>query len=92
MVVYRLVNSIYVLAITSADQNEQHVNVYDCTKVVSQAVRYFFSTDVLCYYKKISTSTIGCGSVLVAACRGIHVTPEKINRKYSQVSYLCCAQ
>ncbi|XP_058068082.1 uncharacterized protein LOC131217241 [Magnolia sinica] len=57
-VVYRLVNSIYVLAITTADLS----NVFECIETVNQAV-----------------------SVVVAACRGVEVTPEKLHRKYAEI-------
>ncbi|KAJ0089590.1 hypothetical protein Patl1_14271 [Pistacia atlantica] len=54
-VVYRLVNSIYVLGITNAD-HDNSINVFDCINTVNQAV-----------------------SVIVTACRGVDVTPEKLN-------------
>lgn len=60
-VVYRLVNSIYVLGITSADLDDD-TNVYECVGIVNQAV-----------------------NVLVAACKGVDVTSEKISRKYTEV-------
>lgn len=62
-VVYRLVNSIYVLAITTVESNDSPINnVFECISVVNQAV-----------------------SVVVAACRGVDVTPEKLHRKYAEV-------
>lgn len=63
-VVYRLVNSIYVLAITTVDLHGSPVinNVFECITVVNQAV-----------------------SVIVAACRGVDVTPEKLHKKYAEV-------
>lgn len=54
-VVYRLVNSIYVLGITTADQDDSMNNVFECISIVNQAV-----------------------SVVVTACRGVDVTPEKL--------------
>lgn len=60
-IVYRLVNSIYVLGITTADQDDT-VNVFECTGIVNQAV-----------------------SVVVAACRGVDVTPDKLHRKYTEI-------
>ncbi|KAL3746031.1 hypothetical protein ACJRO7_015043 [Eucalyptus globulus] len=60
-VIYRLVNSIYVLGITTADQDNS-VNVFECIHIVNQAV-----------------------SVVVAACRGVDVTPEKLGRKYAEI-------
>ncbi|KAF8035320.1 hypothetical protein BT93_C1369 [Corymbia citriodora subsp. variegata] len=60
-VIYRLVNSIYVLGITTADQDNT-VNVFECIHIVNQAV-----------------------SVVVAACRGVDVTPEKLGRKYAEI-------
>ncbi|KAJ0030750.1 hypothetical protein Pint_14130 [Pistacia integerrima] len=60
-VVYRLVNSIYVLGITNAD-HDNSINVFDCINTVNQAV-----------------------SVIVTACRGVDVTPEKLNRKYAEI-------
>ncbi|KAL4317980.1 hypothetical protein GQ457_18G005000 [Hibiscus cannabinus] len=60
-VVYRLVNSIYVLGITTADHNNS-INVFECINIVNQAV-----------------------SVIVTACRGVDVTPEKLARKYAEV-------
>lgn len=60
-VVYRLVNSIYVLGITTADDNSA-VNVFECIHIVNQAV-----------------------SVVVTACRGVDVTPEKLGRKYAEI-------
>ncbi|XP_058113144.1 uncharacterized protein LOC131256113 [Magnolia sinica] len=57
-IVYRRVNSIYVVAITTVDL----VNVFDCANVVNQAV-----------------------GVVVVACRGVDVNPEKIHRKYAEV-------
>ncbi|TXG60978.1 hypothetical protein EZV62_012341 [Acer yangbiense] len=59
-VVYRLVNSIYVLGITNADYDNS-INVFECINIVNQAV-----------------------SVIVTACRGVDVTPEKLNRKYAE--------
>uniref|UniRef100_A0A6V7QSM5 MHD domain-containing protein n=1 Tax=Ananas comosus var. bracteatus TaxID=296719 RepID=A0A6V7QSM5_ANACO len=62
-VVYRLVNSIYVLGVTTADDHARAAtNVFDCINTVNQAV-----------------------SVVVAACRGVDVTPEKLHRKYPEV-------
>eukprot|EP00271_Cylindrocystis_brebissonii_P004688 TRINITY_DN16502_c0_g1_i1.p1 TRINITY_DN16502_c0_g1~~TRINITY_DN16502_c0_g1_i1.p1 ORF type:complete len:680 (+),score=137.66 TRINITY_DN16502_c0_g1_i1:530-2569(+) len=61
-VVYRLVSNVYVLGISSADQDDTSINVFRTTYVVSQAV-----------------------SILVAACRGVDVTTEKLNRKYPEV-------
>eukprot|EP00897_Mesotaenium_endlicherianum_P001590 jgi/Mesen1/1459/ME000132S00410 len=61
-VVYRLVNSVYVLGITSADVDDASINIFDCTTVVNQAV-----------------------SVMVAACRGIDVTFDKLTRKYTEL-------
>ncbi|KAL5549143.1 hypothetical protein UlMin_004374 [Ulmus minor] len=60
-VVYRLVNSIYVLGITTAD-HDNSINVFECINVVNQAV-----------------------SVIVTACRGVDVTPEKLGRKYAEI-------
>ncbi|XP_022135038.1 uncharacterized protein LOC111007131 [Momordica charantia] len=60
-VVYRLVNGIYVLGITTADQDNS-INVFECINIVNQAV-----------------------SVIVAACRGVDVTPEKLSRKYAEI-------
>ncbi|XP_030544230.1 uncharacterized protein LOC115750811 [Rhodamnia argentea] len=60
-VIYRLVNSIYVLGITTAD-HDNSVNVFECIHIVNQAV-----------------------SVVVAACRGVDVTPEKLGRKYAEI-------
>ncbi|GAB4838234.1 hypothetical protein Ancab_027765 [Ancistrocladus abbreviatus] len=60
-VVYRLVNAIYVLGVTTADDND-NVNVFECISIVNQAV-----------------------SVIVTACRGVDVTPEKLSRKYAEV-------
>ncbi|KAK1276047.1 hypothetical protein QJS04_geneDACA004002 [Acorus gramineus] len=57
-VVYRLVNSIYVLGIATVDD----LNVFSCISTVNQAV-----------------------SVVVSACRGVDVTPEKLQRKYAEV-------
>ncbi|XP_073141660.1 uncharacterized protein [Henckelia pumila] len=59
-VVYRLVNSIYVLAVTTIDDSNN--NVFDCINIVNQAV-----------------------SVVVTACRGVDVTPEKLGKKYAEV-------
>nr|GMC63371.1 F-BAR domain only protein [Ipomoea batatas] len=64
-VVYRLVNSIYVLAITTADENDKDRivnNVFECISIVNQAV-----------------------SVVVTACRGVDVTPEKLGKKYAEI-------
>ncbi|KAK4346046.1 hypothetical protein RND71_036222 [Anisodus tanguticus] len=65
-VVYRLVNSIYVLAITTADDNNDKDmvvnNVFECISIVNQAV-----------------------SVVVTACRGVDVTPEKLAKKYAEI-------
>lgn len=60
-VVYRLVNSIYVLGITTAD-HDNSINVFECIHIVNQAV-----------------------SVIVTACRGVDVTPEKLSRKYAEI-------
>ncbi|CBI17836.3 unnamed protein product, partial [Vitis vinifera] len=57
-VVYRLVNGIYVLGITTVDYDLGVNNVFECIGIVNQAV-----------------------SVVVAACRGVDVTPDKLNRK-----------
>ncbi|KAI3446644.1 hypothetical protein Pfo_003309 [Paulownia fortunei] len=59
-VVYRLVNSIYVLAVTTIDDSNN--NVFECIHIVNQAV-----------------------SVVVTACRGVDVTPEKLGKKYAEV-------
>ncbi|KAL3841040.1 hypothetical protein ACJIZ3_025631 [Penstemon smallii] len=59
-VVYRLVNSIYVLAVTTIDDSNN--NVFECINVVNQAV-----------------------SVVVTACRGVDVTPEKLGKKYAEI-------
>lgn len=59
-VVYRLVNSIYVLAVTTIDDSNN--NVFECIHIVNQAV-----------------------SVIVTACRGVDVTPEKLGKKYAEV-------
>ncbi|CAM8984036.1 unnamed protein product [Rhodiola kirilowii] len=61
-VVYRLVNGIYVLGITTVDQDNAVNNVFECISIVNQGV-----------------------SVVVAACRGVDVTPEKLSRKYAEV-------
>ena len=63
-VVYRLVNSIYVLGVTTAgsDHAAPAVNAFAVADAVNQAV-----------------------SVVVAACRGVDVTPEKVHRKYPEV-------
>ncbi|KAL5223204.1 hypothetical protein ABZP36_027917 [Zizania latifolia] len=62
-VVYRLVNSIYVLGVTtSSDHASPAVHAFAVADAVNQAV-----------------------SVIVAACRGIDVTPEKVHRKYPEV-------
>ncbi|XP_078170873.1 muniscin carboxy-terminal mu-like domain protein [Carex rostrata] len=62
-VIYRLVNSIYVLGVTTADdQARAATNAFDCINTVNQAV-----------------------AVVVAACRGVDVTPEKVHRKYPEV-------
>ncbi|XP_062191953.1 uncharacterized protein LOC133895557 [Phragmites australis] len=62
-VVYRLVNSIYVLGVTtSSDHASPAVNAFAVADAVNQAV-----------------------SVVVAACRGVDVTPEKVHRKYPEV-------
>ncbi|KAL8149490.1 uncharacterized protein LOC141708772 [Apium graveolens] len=60
-VIYRLVNSIYVLGITTVDDDCVN-NVFECISIVNQAV-----------------------SVVVTACRGVDVTPEKLSRKYAEV-------
>ncbi|KAK6136973.1 LOW QUALITY PROTEIN: hypothetical protein DH2020_029284 [Rehmannia glutinosa] len=59
-VVYRLVNAIYVLAVTTIDDSNN--NVFECINIVNQAV-----------------------SVLVTACRGVDVTPEKLGKKYAEI-------
>ncbi|KAL6534727.1 hypothetical protein OROGR_013402 [Orobanche gracilis] len=59
-VVYRLVNSIYVLAVTTIDDSNN--NVFECINIVNQAV-----------------------SVIVTACRGVDVTPDKLGKKYAEV-------
>lgn len=59
-VVYRLVNSIYVLAVTMIDDSNN--NVFECINIVNQAV-----------------------SVVVTACRGVDVTPEKLGKKYAEI-------
>lgn len=59
-VVYRLVNSIYVLGITTVDETNN--NVFECISIVNQAV-----------------------SVVVTACRGVDVTPEKLSKKYAEI-------
>ncbi|XP_047317823.1 uncharacterized protein LOC124921240 [Impatiens glandulifera] len=61
-VVYRLVNSIYVLAVTTVDEDNSVNNVFECISVVNQAV-----------------------SVIVTACRGVDVTPEKLGKKYAEI-------
>ena len=61
-VVYRLVNSIYILGVTVADHDDNSINVFECIHIVNQAV-----------------------SVIVTACRGVDVTPEKLGRKYAVV-------
>lgn len=63
-VVYRLVNSIYVLGVTTVDDDDDDItnNVFECISIVNQAV-----------------------SVVVAACRGVDVTPEKLGKKYAEV-------
>ncbi|KAF2918783.1 hypothetical protein DAI22_08g082300 [Oryza sativa Japonica Group] len=62
-VVYRLVNSIYVLGVTtSSDHASPAVHAFAVADAVNQAV-----------------------SVVVAACRGVDVTPEKVHRKYPEV-------
>ncbi|KAI3995063.1 hypothetical protein MKX01_020835 [Papaver californicum] len=62
-VVYRLVNGIYVLGITTVGHdNYVNNNVFECIGIVNQAV-----------------------SVIVAACRGVDVTREKINKKYAEI-------
>ncbi|KAL9242265.1 hypothetical protein vseg_016284 [Gypsophila vaccaria] len=70
-VVYRLVNSIYVLGITTSTDTDNasnsgdhrvENNVFECISVVNQAV-----------------------SVIVTACRGVDVTPEKLGKKYAEV-------
>ncbi|KAK4431959.1 hypothetical protein Salat_0958000 [Sesamum alatum] len=59
-VVYRLVNSIYVLAVTVIEDSNN--NVFECIHIVNQAV-----------------------SVVVTACRGVDVTPEKLGKKYAEI-------
>lgn len=61
-VFYRLVNSIYVLGITSVDDDDIPANSFECAGIVNQAV-----------------------SVLVAACKGVDVTPGKLHRKYTEI-------
>ncbi|KAI4968906.1 hypothetical protein ZWY2020_046236 [Hordeum vulgare] len=62
-VVYRLVNSIYVLGVTTAsDHASPAVHAFAVADAVNQAV-----------------------SVVVAACRGVDVTPDKVHRKYPEV-------
>ncbi|KAK8954570.1 hypothetical protein KSP39_PZI002798 [Platanthera zijinensis] len=64
-VVYRLVNGIYVLGITTVDlasDGGRTNNVFECINTVNQAV-----------------------NVVVAACRGVDVTPEKLHRKYPEI-------
>ncbi|XP_006659241.1 uncharacterized protein LOC102703601 [Oryza brachyantha] len=62
-VVYRLVNSIYVLGVTtSSDHASPAVHAFAVADAVNQAV-----------------------SVVVAACRGVDVTPDKVHRKYPEV-------
>ncbi|GAA0187409.1 hypothetical protein LIER_34697 [Lithospermum erythrorhizon] len=58
-VVYRLVNSIYVVGVTTTDDSD---NVFECIGIVNQAV-----------------------SVVVTACRGVDVTPDKLGRKYAEI-------
>ncbi|GAB2267445.1 hypothetical protein Dimus_002428 [Dionaea muscipula] len=60
-VVYRLVNSIYVLGVSTADDDD-NINVFECISIVNQAV-----------------------SVIVTACRGVDVTPEKLSKKYAEI-------
>lgn len=48
---YRLVNSIYVLGITSADLDDD-TNVYECVGIVNQAVKY-----VSCFALTISMNS-----------------------------------
>ncbi|GMH23266.1 hypothetical protein Nepgr_025109 [Nepenthes gracilis] len=59
-VIYRLVNAIYVLGVTTVDDDS--INVFECISIVNQAV-----------------------SVIVTACRGVDVTPEKLSKKYAEV-------
>jgi len=61
-VIYRLVNTVYVLGITSADLDDVDSNIFACACMVNQAV-----------------------SVVVAACKGVDVTPDKLSRKYTEV-------
>lgn len=61
-VVYRLVNGIYVLGITTVDQDDVVNNVFECIGIVNQAV-----------------------SVVVTACRGVDVTPDKLSKKYAEI-------
>lgn len=65
-VVYRLVNSIYVLGVTTVDYDDDNNtatnNVFECISIVNQAV-----------------------SVVVTACRGVDVTPEKLGKKYAEI-------
>ena len=55
--VYRLVNSVYVMTVAAA-----HTNVFYTLQLVEGAVR-----------------------VLVAACKGVDVTPDKVTRRYPEV-------
>lgn len=62
-----MVNSIYVLGVTTVDDdhNDDSVttnNVFECISIVNQAV-----------------------SVVVTACRGVDVTPEKLGKKYAEI-------
>ncbi|KAJ0984215.1 hypothetical protein J5N97_002571 [Dioscorea zingiberensis] len=58
LVVYRLVNSIYVLGVTTPDTP----NAFSCVDAVNQSV-----------------------AVVVAACRGVDATPDKLHRKYPEI-------
>lgn len=63
-VFYRLVNNIYVLGITSVDNDHDELpaNAFECAGIVNQAV-----------------------SVVVAACKGVDVTSDKLLRKYTEI-------
>lgn len=58
LVVYRLINSVWVMTVTPAV-----TNVLLCTQLIAATAR-----------------------LLVAACKGVDVTPDKIARKYPEVS------
>ncbi|XP_031501127.1 uncharacterized protein LOC116264845 [Nymphaea colorata] len=61
-VIYRLVNGIYVLGITTVDHDDSVNNVFECIEIVNQAVR-----------------------VIVTACRGVDVSPDKLGKKYAEI-------